>query len=84
MTGIMYCVDRGEQSQGPVEAASAFDRATRSNGLVGTDFFSDLGHLLVDQTQVAPGAMVLDVGAGTGAVTLARQLAAVPGDASWR
>jgi SAM-dependent methyltransferase len=71
MTGIMDEVNTGNQSKGPVGASPGFDRAAATYGLVGTDFFSDLGHLLVDQTQVVPGARVLDVGAGTGAVTSA-------------
>jgi SAM-dependent methyltransferase len=52
-----------------MEARSAFDRAAASYGLVGTDFFSDLGALLVRRTGVVAGSSVLDVGAGTGAVT---------------
>lgn len=49
---------------------SSFDRAARTYGLVGTDFFSDLGATLVAQTPVPASARVLDIGAGTGAVTL--------------
>ncbi len=60
----------GGQPNTPVGRPSAFDRAAPTYGLVGTDFFSDLGRRLVDWTQVDPGSRVLDVGAGTGAVTM--------------
>lgn len=58
---------------------SAFDRAAPTYGLVGTDFFSDLGHCLVCETRVDRDAKVLDVGAGTGAVTLPAAACSGPG-----
>jgi ubiquinone/menaquinone biosynthesis C-methylase UbiE len=48
-----------------------FDRAAPTYGQVGPDFFSVLGDLLVDRAVVPIGSMVIDVGAGTGAVILA-------------
>ena len=36
----------------------------------GTEFFTAMGIRLVDQAQIRPGARVLDVGCGKGAVTL--------------
>jgi ubiquinone/menaquinone biosynthesis C-methylase UbiE len=66
------------QASSPL-APSAFDRAALTYGLVGTDFFSDLGHCLVRQTRVDRGAKVLDVGAGTGAVTLPAAASSGPG-----
>ena len=48
---------------GFTQAASRYDTG-------GTEFFKDMGARLVDQAQVQPGARVLDVGCGKGAVTL--------------
>jgi O-methyltransferase/aklanonic acid methyltransferase len=53
---------------------TVFDRAASSYGRVGPDFFSDLGFLLVERTAVPAGARMIDVGAGTGAVSLAASL----------
>jgi ubiquinone/menaquinone biosynthesis C-methylase UbiE len=46
-----------------------FDRAAPTYGQVGPDFFSVLGDLLVNRAAVSVGSKVIDVGAGTGAVT---------------
>ena len=48
---------------GFTQAASGYDEG-------GTEFFTDMGRRLVEQAQVRPGARVLDVGCGKGAVTL--------------
>ena len=48
-----------------------FDRAAASYGRVGPDFCSGLGALLVERTMVPIGARMIDVGSGTGAVSLA-------------
>jgi ubiquinone/menaquinone biosynthesis C-methylase UbiE len=48
-----------------------FDRAASSYGRVGPDFFSDLGALLVEYAAVPAGSKMIDIGAGTGAVSLA-------------
>lgn len=48
-----------------------FDRAAPTYGQVGPDFFSALGDLLVERASVSVGSNVIDVGAGTGAVTQA-------------
>jgi ubiquinone/menaquinone biosynthesis C-methylase UbiE len=79
-SGVLRCLavdhcqghdwDSVTQSQGQSGASSPFDRAAPSYGRIGTDFFSDLGQSLVSQTRILPGDLVLDVGAGTGAVTL--------------
>ena len=46
----------------------------------GTDFFTAMGTRLADQAQIRPGARVLDVGCGKGAVTLpAARLAGTTG-----
>ena len=60
--------------RGGVLTGTVFDRAAPTYGRVGPDFFSDLGELLVDRSNVPVGSKVIDVGAGTGAVT---QFAAV-------
>jgi ubiquinone/menaquinone biosynthesis C-methylase UbiE len=48
-----------------------FDRAASSYGRVGPDFFSVLGALLVEHATVAAGSRLIDIAAGTGAVSLA-------------
>ena len=48
---------------GFTEAACRYDEG-------GTEFFTDMGCRLVDQANVQPGAHVLDVGCGKGAVTV--------------
>jgi O-methyltransferase/aklanonic acid methyltransferase len=50
---------------------TVFDRAASSYGRVGPDFFSDLGALLVEHANVPAGSRMIDIGAGTGAVSLA-------------
>src|SRR5580704_3331851 len=50
---------------------TVFDRAASSYGRVGPDFFSDLGTLLVEHANVPAGSRMIDIGAGTGAVSLA-------------
>ena len=53
---------------------TVFDRAALSYGRVGPDFFSELGALLVEHATVPAGSRMIDVGAGTGAVSLAASL----------
>jgi SAM-dependent methyltransferase len=48
---------------------TVFDRAASTYGRVGPDFFSDFGELLVERSSLTLGSSVIDVGAGTGAVT---------------
>jgi SAM-dependent methyltransferase len=50
---------------------TVFDRAAPTYGQVGPDFFSDLGALLVTRVTIPSGSKLLDVGAGTGAVSAA-------------
>ena len=50
---------------------TVFDRAAPTYGQVGPDFFSDLGALLVARVTIPSGSKLIDVGAGTGAVSLA-------------
>ena len=58
---------------GFTQAASGYDEG-------GTEFFQQMGARLVDQAGVRPGAHVLDVGCGKGAVTLpAARLAGTAG-----
>ncbi len=47
-----------------------FDEAADSYGRTGPDFFSHFGAVLVEKVAPAPGARVLDVGTGTGAVLI--------------
>jgi ubiquinone/menaquinone biosynthesis C-methylase UbiE len=54
---------------GSVPAGTVFDRAASTYGRVGPDFFTDLGELLVNRSNVPVGSKLIDVGAGTGAVT---------------
>jgi ubiquinone/menaquinone biosynthesis C-methylase UbiE len=53
---------------------TVFDRAAPSYGRIGPDFFSDLGALLVEHATVPAGSRMIDVGAGTGAVSVAASL----------
>jgi len=50
---------------------TVFDRAASSYGRVGPDFFSVLGALLVEHATVLAGSRLIDIAAGTGAVSLA-------------
>ncbi len=50
---------------------TVFDRAAPTYGQVGPDFFSDLGALLVTRMSIPSGSKLIDVGAGTGAVSAA-------------
>jgi ubiquinone/menaquinone biosynthesis C-methylase UbiE len=51
-----------------------FDRAAPTYGQVGPDFFSELGDLLVTRVTIPAGSKLIDVGAGTGAVSLAASM----------
>lgn len=50
---------------------NVFDRAAPTYGHVGPDFFSVLGDLLVERVTIPAGSKVIDIGAGTGAVSQA-------------
>jgi ubiquinone/menaquinone biosynthesis C-methylase UbiE len=50
---------------------TVFNRAALTYGQVGPDFFSELGSLLVEHATIPAGSMMIDIGAGTGAVSLA-------------
>ena len=51
-------------------ATNSFDRRASVYGSGWMAYFWDFGRLLVDEVTVAPGAVALDVAAGTGAVAL--------------
>ena len=52
------------------QVITGFTEAAGRYGEGGTEFFTDMGCRLVDQANVQPGAHVLDVGCGKGAVTI--------------
>ena len=52
------------------QVVAGFTQAAARYDTGGTEFFTDMGTRLVDQAQIRPGARVLDVGCGKGAVTL--------------
>ena len=52
------------------QVIAGFTQAAARYDTGGTEFFTDMGTRLVDQAQIRPGALVLDVGCGKGAVTL--------------
>jgi ubiquinone/menaquinone biosynthesis C-methylase UbiE len=52
------------------QVAAGFAQAAERYDTDGTEFFTDMGCRLVDQADVRPGADVLDVGCGKGAVTI--------------
>ena len=64
--------DGRQVSEGFAEAAAGYDST-------GTEFFTTMGQHLVDHAQIPPGAWVLDVGCGKGAVTFPAARAAGPG-----
>ena len=59
-------------AEGFAAAAAAYDST-------GTEFFQQMGEHLVAQAGIAPGAIVLDIGCGEGAVTIPAARAAGPG-----
>ena len=52
------------------QVIAGFTQAAARYDTGGTEFFTTMGTRLVDQAQIRPGALVLDVGCGKGAVTL--------------
>ncbi len=52
------------------QVIAGFTQAAARYDTGGTEFFTAMGTRLVDQAQIRPGARVLDVGCGKGAVTL--------------
>ena len=59
--------------------AEGFAAAAEGYDATGTEFFRAMGEHLVAQACVRPGAVVLDIGCGKGAVTLPAARAAGPG-----
>ncbi len=59
-------------AEGFAAAAAAYDST-------GTEFFQQVGEHLVTQAGIAPGAIVLDISCGKGAVTIPAARAAGPG-----
>ena len=60
-------------------AAEGFAAAAEAYDSTGTEFFRRMGEHLVAQAGIAPGAIVLDIGCGKGAVTIPAARAAGPG-----
>ncbi len=52
------------------QVIAGFTQAAARYDTGGTEFFTAMGTRLVEQAQIGPGARVLDVGCGKGAVTL--------------
>jgi SAM-dependent methyltransferase len=63
-----------ERSPKGYNGVTLFDRAAATYGQVGPDFFSVLGDLLVTRATFPAGSKMIDVGAGTGAVSRAASL----------
>src|ERR1700677_1388997 len=61
------------------DVGTVFDRAAPTYGQVGPDFFRDLGNLLVERATIPAGSRIIDVCAGTGAVSLAASRKVGPG-----
>lgn len=68
-------------SQGGI--AGVFDRVAATYETVGPPFFDAFGSLLVEATDVRPGDRVVDVAAGSGAVTVPALARAGAGGAVW-
>ena len=59
--------------------AAGFAAAADGYDATGTEFFRQMGEHLVAQAGVQPGAIVLDIGCGKGAVTLPAARGPAPG-----
>lgn len=65
--------------QATQRVADGFAVAAEGYDATGTEFFRAMGEHLVAQAGIGPGAVVLDIGCGKGAVTLPAARAAGPG-----
>ena len=61
------------------QVAEGFAAAADRYDVTGTEFFRQMGEHLVAQAGIGPGAVVLDIGCGKGAVTIPAARAAGPG-----